>query len=77
MAPERLVLLREAHELSQRDLATVLGVTPAFLSQVESGKKPLPHRHAQTLAEYFRVALHVLYTPPRGTFAPHGGSRAS
>jgi transcriptional regulator with XRE-family HTH domain len=77
MAPERLLLLREAHELSQHDLAQVLGISQAYLSQVEAGKKDCSPRVATKLADYFRIEKHVLYQVPRGTFLPHAGSRAS
>lgn len=35
--------LREHHGISQRELARSLGVSPAYLSQLESGKKGRPN----------------------------------
>lgn len=77
MAPGRLLLLREAHDLSQRALAEEIGVSQAYLSQVEAGKKDCSPHVLTKLAAYFRVEKSVLYLPPRGTFVPHCGSRAS
>ena len=77
MAPERLLLLREAHNLSQGALAEILGISQAYLSQVESGKKECSPRVLTKAAAYFRVEKSVLYQPPRGIFIPHCGSRAS
>jgi transcriptional regulator with XRE-family HTH domain len=71
MAPERLLLLREAHEMSQRALADILGISQAYLSQVEAGKKACSSRIATKAAAYFHLDLSVLYQPPRGTFTPH------
>ena len=65
MAPERLLLLREAHELSQRELAAALGVSDVYISLLESGKKRPSARLLDKLATYFRIKEGVLCTPPR------------
>jgi transcriptional regulator with XRE-family HTH domain len=64
MAPERLVLLRQAHALSQHDLATILGVRQNYISLLESGKKHPSEALLQRLAAYFRVEVAVLFLPP-------------
>lgn len=65
MSPDRLILLREAHELSQRDLATVLNVTPAYISQVEAGKRHPSSKVLSKLSTYFRIEVSVLFQVPR------------
>lgn len=65
MAPERLSLLRQAHALSQRDLALALGVTPTYISLLESGKKHPSTTLLAKLCTYFRIEAEVLFLPPR------------
>src|SRR5262245_36361985 len=65
MVPERLILLRTAHELSQRELAAVLDVTPAYISQIEAGKKKGSSRFHAKCADYFRIEVSVLFRRPR------------
>ena len=64
MAPERLVLLRQAHALSQHELATILGVRQNYISLLETGKKHASPALLQKLATYFRVEVAVLFLPP-------------
>ena len=74
MAPARLVLLREAHELSQQALAEALGVTRVYISHLETGKKHPSSAVLSKLCAYFRVEVDVLFLPPRG---PGCGRQAS
>jgi len=77
MAPERLILLREAHDMSQRSLAEALGVSSAYISQIEAGKKVVSSRLLEKLSVYFRLEKSVLFQAPKGTWTPGCGSRAS
>ena len=70
MAPERLRVLREAHDLSLRDLATIVDVTPQYLSMVETGKKRLSLNLQQKLSRYYRVEPEVLVRPCKGPPPP-------
>ena len=64
MAPARLVLLREAHDLSQHALAEAIGVTRVYISQLETGKKHPSEAVLTKLCAYFRVEVAVLFLPP-------------
>lgn len=57
-----LVAARERHEISQRTMATWLGVSNTFISYVESEQEPCPewlHRAYQLLGELGKEALKV------------------
>jgi|SoiMethySBSTD1v2_1073268.scaffolds.fasta_scaffold2423290_3 transcriptional regulator with XRE-family HTH domain len=77
MIPERLILLREAHELSQRALAEELGVSSAYISQVEAGKKEASNRLLTKLSCYFRLEKRILFEPLHGTWIPEGPPRCT
>lgn len=70
MAPERLRALRHAHDLSLRDLATIVDVTPQYLSMVETGKKRASPNLLSKLATYYRVDRAVLGRPCRREGTP-------
>lgn len=74
MAPERLLLLREAHDLSQRALAAQVGITPGHLSLLEAGKRHPSALVLARLATYFRIEEGVLCTPPKGGPCPRNVS---
>jgi transcriptional regulator with XRE-family HTH domain len=47
---DRLRRIRKAHELSQAELATMLGLPQSWISELETGKRP--HLDANTLARF-------------------------
>lgn len=47
---ERIRQLREAKDMSLRELAKALGVSPAFMSDVELGRRQLSDQHMVRLA---------------------------
>lgn len=57
---KRLRDLREDHDCSQRDIATVLGISQQHYSKYETGEYELPLRHFITLAEYYNVSADYL-----------------
>lgn len=57
---QRLALLRESKELKQKDLAEVLSVSPACISQYESGKTMPGHDILSRIAQYFEVSIDFL-----------------
>lgn len=63
MAPGRLRLLREAHGLTQRDLARRLHLTSAFICMLEAGKKYPSEITIQKLLDLFHIDRAVLYIP--------------
>jgi len=59
---ESLVTLwREERELSQRDLATRAGISPAMLNEIERGKKSPSLSVAKALAKALGVGLDTLF----------------
>lgn len=64
MSPARLTLLRQAHALSQRELADAIGTTQVYISLLEGGRKHPSPTMLSKLATYFRVEVNVLFLPP-------------
>ena len=48
--------LREDHDLTQRQIAEVLGTTQQVYSRYEKGENELPIRHLIALCRYYRVS---------------------
>ncbi len=57
---ERIKALREDHDLTQSDIAQVLGTTYQYYSTYEAGKRELPFSRAIELARYYNVSLDYL-----------------
>lgn len=57
---KRLRDIREDHDLTQADIAKVLGTTYQYYSTYESGKRDLPFSRAIQLAKYYNVSLDYL-----------------
>ncbi|MBO5010402.1 MAG: helix-turn-helix transcriptional regulator [Clostridia bacterium] len=56
----RLKYLREARDLTQSDIAKVLGTTYQYYSTYESGKREMPFSRAIELARFYNVSLDYL-----------------
>ena len=52
--------LREDHDYSQSDIASVLGISQQHYSKYETGEYELPLRHFITLAEHYGVSADYL-----------------
>ncbi len=52
---ERIRELREDHDLTQRDVAALLGTTQQVYSRYEQGVNELPIRHLITLCRFYKV----------------------
>ena len=52
--------MREDHDLEQKDLANVLGISRQYYSRYELGQIDLPIRHYITLAEFYNVSIDYL-----------------
>lgn len=52
--------LREDHDYSQSEIASVLGISQQHYSKYETGEYELPLRHFITLAEYYGVSADYL-----------------
>ncbi len=53
---QRIRELREDHDLTQREVAAVLGTTQQVYSRYESGENEMPIRHLITLTGFYRVS---------------------
>ena len=54
--PEMLRELREDNDLTQQDIANVLGTTQQVYSRYEKGINEMPIRHIITLCKYYNVS---------------------
>ena len=52
--------LREDHDLTQSDVAAILGTSQQYYSQYEAGRYELPIRFLKKLAEYYNVTSDYL-----------------
>lgn len=52
----RLRDLREDRDLTQKDIADILGTTPQYYQKYENGVRPLPIERLVTLAEYYNIS---------------------
>ena len=56
----RLRDIREDHDLEQKDVANILGISRQYYSRYELGQVDLPIRHYITLAQYYNVSIDFL-----------------
>ena len=72
---ERLRALREDNDLTQADVAKVLGTTYQYYSNYESGKRELPFNRAIVLAKFYNVSLDYIagisQEPQKGEIAKY------
>lgn len=52
---ERIRELREDNDLTQKDIAKILGTTQQVYSRYEKGENEIPIRHIISLAKYYNV----------------------
>lgn len=57
---DRLRELREDQDLSQTEIASVLGISQQHYSKYENGEHEIPLRHFVKLAEYYHVSADYL-----------------
>lgn len=57
---KRLRDLREDHDLTQSEVAAVLGTSQTMYARYERGANELPIRHLLTLAAYYAVTTDYL-----------------
>ena len=60
MSKNRIKDLREDHDLDQKDICKVLGISQQYYSRYETGKIEIPLRHYITLAKFYNVSLDYL-----------------
>lgn len=52
--------MREDLDLTQTQIATLLGISQQYYAEYESGKRELPMHHFITLARYYDISLDYL-----------------
>ena len=52
----RLRDLREDNELTQQDVAGILGTSPQYYQKYESGVRPIPVERLEILADYYKTS---------------------
>ena len=57
---QRLRDLREDHDLTQKEVAAVLGIDQRVYSNYETGKREIPVHHLIKLADYYHVTTDYL-----------------
>ena len=53
---ERLRALREDNDLTQKDIAKILGTSQTMYARYERGANELPIRHLKTLCEFYNIS---------------------
>ena len=56
----RLRNLREDHDMTQAQIAAILGIDQRVYSIYETGKRDIPLPHLVTLADYYKVSTDYL-----------------
>ena len=56
----RLRDLREDHDMTQAQIAAILGIDQRVYSIYETGKRDIPLHHMVTLADYYKVSTDYL-----------------
>ena len=57
---ERIRSLREDHDMSQAEVASILGIAQTSYSQYETGRVRFPLEHAITLARLYDVDMNFI-----------------
>ena len=58
---QRIVELREEHDLTQKELAEKLDFNRSVLNRIEQGTRPCRDDELKKLADYFNVTADTLY----------------
>ena len=53
---KRIKDLREDHDLTQEEIAKILGTDRSYYGKYERGVRPLPIEHLRTLCEYYNIS---------------------
>lgn len=65
--------LREDHDLSQAQLAEIIGTSKNQIGKYERGEQEMPIRHIVTLCNYYKVSADFILGLPEGR--PYGLSK--
>lgn len=75
---QRIRDLRESNDLTQSEIAEMLGTTYQYYSTYESGKRELPFYRAIELAKYYNISLDYiagLIPTPKPLYNTNAGSK--
>ena len=53
----RLYDLRQDHDMTQKEVAALLGIDQRVYSNYETGKREIPVRHLMVLADYYKTSI--------------------
>ena len=53
----RLFDLRQDHDMTQKEVAALLGIDQRVYSNYETGKREIPVRHLMVLADYYKTSI--------------------
>ncbi len=54
---KRIKDLREDHDMYQKDVAKLLGISQQYYSEYEKGKRTIPIQHLITLAKFYKTSI--------------------
>ena len=54
---KRLKDLREDHDMYQKEVAKLLGISQQYYSEYEKGKRTIPIQHLITLAKFYETSI--------------------
>mgnify|MGYP005788839809 FL=1 len=54
---KRLKDLREDHDMYQKEVAKLLGISQQYYSEYEKGKRTIPVQHLMTLAKHYNTSI--------------------
>ncbi len=57
---EKLRGLREDHDMTQKQIADILGTSQTMYARYERGANEMPIRHLVTLADYYHTSVDYL-----------------
>ena len=58
---DRIRELREDHDLTQTQVAAVLGIDQRVYSTYETGRREIPAHHAVALADFYKTSTDYLF----------------
>ena len=54
---KRIKDLREDHDMLQKDVANLLGISQQYYSEYENGNRTMPIQHLITLSKYYKTSI--------------------
>ena len=57
---KRIKDLREDHDMYQKDVAKLLGISQQYYSEYEKGNRTIPIQHLITLAKFYNTSIDYL-----------------